>query len=332
MHQQRGYTTMTNNKVKLTVSEERISDPDLIWLSDIHLDHLKYNPDARFEFYEEIKQVNCKRIIITGDIANGSPTDEGDPHFWHYLLEMNKYLNNKNSKDLFYIDFVLGNHDFWGNSIANIRHINASRLPFNIVWSSHCGILPWVGWVVNTKANIVGFDGWYDCRYGVVNSTAGLSMNDWRYIEEFDTTPDSPNGELAIKFTKDMCPVDALQAFADKEVANFTAKLIEFENKLVVPTNNYIILTHVPPFPENAKHDGRISRETKLPFYASKVSGDMLLQLADNNPDKNYFVFCGHSHAFAYHSPRENLQVWTAAAEYKFPRISGYLKFENVVE
>jgi hypothetical protein len=80
-----------------------------------------------------------------------------------------------------------------------------------------------------------------------------------------------------------------------------------------------IVLTHFPPFEEACLYRGRKSEPSALPWYSSKLMGDMLLSIADENPTVNITVLCGHTHSSAQTSPRPNLRVIVGHSDYGNP-------------
>ena len=66
-------------------------------------------------------------------------------------------------------------------------------------------------------------------------------------------------------------------------------------------------------------HEGEISNDDYLPFFASKITGDVLLKVAKANPEIEFLVLCGHTHSSAYYKPVDNLTVKAGSAEYGKP-------------
>lgn len=82
-----------------------------------------------------------------------------------------------------------------------------------------------------------------------------------------------------------------------------------------------IVLTHIPPFREVCLHDGKISSDDWLPYFASKTTGDVLNDICIAYPDIDFLVLCGHTHDKAQYSPFPNLLVEAGHAEYNKPQI-----------
>lgn len=55
--------------------------------------------------------------------------------------------------------------------------------------------------------------------------------------------------------------------------------------------------THYPSFHDACWHEGSISNKEWLPWFTCKAMGDMLLALAEEHPDRQILVLCGHTHS-----------------------------------
>ena len=73
--------------------------------------------------------------------------------------------------------------------------------------------------------------------------------------------------------------------------------------------HNIIILMHVPPFKENARHQGKLCEPTHLPLFLSKVTGDMIRRCASKYPHIDFQVLCGHTHSLSFYKPLSNMTV-----------------------
>src|SRR5947209_18601256 len=77
----------------------------LAWATDIHLNFVTASEVA--EFCERIVRASCDALIITGDIAEGT--------------SIASYLKTLATHVPMPIYFVLGNHDFYGVYISEVR-------------------------------------------------------------------------------------------------------------------------------------------------------------------------------------------------------------------
>lgn len=81
-----------------------------------------------------------------------------------------------------------------------------------------------------------------------------------------------------------------------------------------------MVLTHVPPFKEACLHEGEISGDDWLPYFSSKVMGDVLITIAQQYPEIEFLVLCGHTHSEA-NVCYGNLTIEVGKAEYCLPEI-----------
>jgi hypothetical protein len=99
--------------------------------------------------------------------------------------------------------------------------------------------------------------------------------------------------------------------------------------KRILPTalgrfEHVYVALHVPPFQESCWYDDKTPSfdDDYLPHFACKAVGDVLLQIADEYPDNQITVLCGHTHGSGETTMRPNLHVITAGAEYGQPTIA----------
>jgi Icc protein len=87
-----------------------------------------------------------------------------------------------------------------------------------------------------------------------------------------------------------------------------------------------IIATHVPPFLEASLYQGKPSEPAFAPHFVNLALGQVLLELACQNPEKEITVLCGHTHHLARYSPLPNLTIRVAGAEYNRPMVADVIK------
>lgn len=256
----------------------------LAWLTDIHINFVKA-PDFR-TFLDEIVRAAPDSVLITGDI--------GEAHSCAaYLQTMAKEL----AKPVY---FVLGNHDFYTGSFASVREsmrILTKSTP-NLIWLTESNVVE-----LAPHSALVGHDTWADARLGDFAHTP-VMLNDFLLIEDLKLKP--PEVIRA-----------RMEAAADAGAAHLRTLLPKALEK-----HNYVICgVHVPPFTEAAWHEGKHSDKDWLPFFASKASGDAILEAAKKFPEKKLTVLCGHTHGSGEFSPLPNVTVLTGGAEYGKPMI-----------
>ena len=229
-------------------------------------------------------------MLITGDIAEA-------PSVSAILREM----CNSVKKPIY---FVLGNHDYYRSEVDVVKKAMEQLTQDEILlyW------LPYSGHQILDKDIIlVGQDGWADGRLGDYHNSRA-ALNDSRMIVDLFQAKILGKNKLLEKMQQ-LADSDALQLKSQLEQA------IENQPKKI------IILTHVPPFKESALFEGKISNDDCLPYFTSKIIGDVLAQVASENPGILFLVFCGHTHYKALYKPLDNLMVKTGKAEYYRPEI-----------
>ena len=255
----------------------------LAWLTDIHLE---FAAAAGIEtLLEEIADARPDVVLLGGDIGKAASV-------MGYLRRLAK------GRRPWY--FVLGNHDFYGGSIAALR-AEAARLTIDhdrLLWLSGSGIVP-----LTPKTALIGHDGWGDGGFGNA-ATTKVMLNDFMMIDELRT----PSHEQRMERL----------GLLGQEAATHLASLLP---GALAQYEHVVVLTHVPPFAEAAWHDGRQSNADWLPYFACRAAGDTLRSAMALQPGRRMTVLCGHTHGAGECSPLPNLTVLTGGAEYGQPHL-----------
>ncbi len=259
------------------------------WLTDIHLDGV---PSATLEaFHNSLLEADPDIVLVGGDIGEAATFPS--------------HLERMEAKLLRPIYFVLGNHDFYGGSIAKVRgraEELSERSP-DIRWLPKAGV---VG--LTHRTGLVGHGSWADGRLGnTVRST--VILNDYVRIRDFIPLAQLP------RFEK-------LAELGDEAAAYFEVVLTQAAERF----SQLIVLTHVPPFKEAAWHEGRPSDDDWLPHFACKAVGDVLVRVMQAHPECRATVLCGHTHGEGEARITENLLVRTAGATYGEPELQSVLE------
>ena len=237
------------------------------WLTDLHLNFLE--EDARVRFLRTVKQECPDVIFLTGD------TGESNDVF-AFVEQIARIAPPY---------FVLGNHDFYGSSLADVRR----RARETKRW------LPALGPIRLTDATmLVGVDGWGDARCG--NRESGVKLADWRWIKDLDELTYCPSRER----------IGVLNALGSQEATALRENLARVDRP-----RELIVLTHVPPFAEACWYNGAQSEPDWLPWFTCIAVGDALREYARSAPRTTITVLCGHSHGRGEYQARENLRVRT---------------------
>ncbi len=263
------------------------------WATDIHLDHIQ-DRQYMIKFIESMtgSDPDVKGLFITGDISNGDRIDE--------------HLRLLDAISPVPVYFILGNHDFYGSSISGVR-----AMVFKTAnESKHLRYMTALEPIVLSQDTVlVGHDGWYDFGYGQARPIRFL-MSDWKLISEYAMTV---NREYGRHVLDDERIITKSYAFA-LQGAEHIKKMI---NKTT--QKNVVILTHVPPFDTAAKHLGKPSDPEALPVFSCRVIGHTLLEIASQNPDRNFTVYCGHTHDQFNEMITPNLRCVVGFADYGKP-------------
>lgn len=275
----------------------------LAWATDIHLDFLQ--DDAVRRFAAALAAAGADALIVSGDLSNAEQLE-------HHLRLLSQGVPGP-------LYFVLGNHDYYGSSIAAVR----------AAVEALCGRRPRLRWLpaqgvvaLTDRTALVGCDGWADARLGAPERSP-VVLNDFIHIEDLVAEVDPlarvrPSvlvGGDRRRLHAKLRQLGAAEAAALRPV--LTDALARFEHVLVV--------THVPPFAETCWHAGRLSDDHWLPYFTCAAVGDVLRELAAAAPDRRLTVVCGHTHGEGEAEILPNLRVLTGGAEYRHPALQRVL-------
>jgi predicted phosphohydrolase len=238
------------------------------WLTDIHLNFL--DPRQREAFYARARAERPDALLVGGDIGE-APSVAG------FVDELGAIAPTW---------FVLGNHDYYGASIADVR----ARMPRDgrARWLPACGPVVLASGVV-----LVGVDGWGDARCGDLASR--LRLSDWDAIHDFHPARGDREARNAL-----------LQGLGAREADALRATLAA-----VPACDTLVVLTHVPPFEDACVYDGARSSPDWLPWFTCIAVGEVLLAHARAHASREIIVLCGHTHGVGRHRPLRNLDVRT---------------------
>ncbi len=261
----------------------------LAWLSDIHLNFI--DSPAAERFYASVCETKADAVMLTGDIGEARSVIP-------WLERMDDALQRP-------IYFVLGNHDFYGGSIAAVR-LAASELRKrrpNLIYLTAAGAMP----LTETTA-LIGDDGWADARLGKYE-TSYVMMNDYRLIEELAPYT---------KFER----WGKLKQLGDEAADNIRSALPKALEKFP----HVLLATHVPPLREACWHEGQLSDDEWTPHFTCRAMGDAILEAAHRYPHRTITVYCGHTHSSGICRPAPNVTIHTGGAKYGFPGVQEMLK------
>ncbi|MEO7328980.1 MAG: metallophosphoesterase [Minicystis sp.] len=262
------------------------SSSRLVWATDVHLNFIDGAELTRF--CASLAEPGSSAVVLTGDIAEA-------PSLRRLLERVAAALEQP-------IYFVLGNHDFYHGSIAEVRALAAeiSAQSRWLRWLPATGIVP-----LGPDCALVGHDGWADGRLGNY-ARSPVMLNDFVMIEELSSLDPATR-------------LQRLQRLGDEAAAYVKSVLLP----ALAHHRTVVVATHIPPFKEACWHEGQISNDDWLPFFTCKAVGDVLLEAARAHPDRRIEVLCGHTHGGGVAQLAPNLVVRTGAADYGSPAIAG---------
>lgn len=268
----------------------------LVWCTDPHLNFVENNV---VQALGDAARREGDALLVTGDIAEANS-----------ILSKLTTLQKRFMGPVY---FVAGNHDFYGSSIAVVEEKLSRDRKEPLIYLTSKGVIE-----LSPEVGLVGDDGWYDARNGNITNGAGaLSMNLYDFTEIAEIKHALAGGPLGLKLK--------LHELGDRATARARPKLVE----AIAKYKHIIFATHIPPFAGAAWFKGKPSEPYAQPFFSSKVMGDMLFELAVENPDKQFTVLCGHSHFFGTYRPCENMEVTTGFAQYYKPCLMRMFEADN---
>lgn len=252
-----------------------------VWITDPHFDRL---PEAEFVALAEKLKSEGRGAIISGDLADGFVAAAG------YLKRLGVP-----------VWYVLGNHDFYGSSVAATR-MDAYKLsraePFICYLPASAPVL------IDETTAMVGVDGWADGQLG--NRETPMRLRDHAEIADYQKLLNIRHALFAVaRNLGEQCA---------RELGVLLDNVVELRDRIIV-------VTHVPPFAQAAWHEGAQSDDDHLPWFTCKAVGDVLLDRAEKHPTKKFLVLCGHTHSGGYVRVTDNLEVFTESAEYGKVRV-----------
>jgi len=283
---------MVAEREKAAMPRATAPDPiTLAWASDIHLDHA--SPEAIREFFDWIRGSGASSLLLGGDITHARRLEQT-------LREIAELAGIP-------VLFVLGNHDYYGSSIAAVRgRMEALRHP-DLVWLPAAGSR-----ILAPGITLAGHGGWGDARVG---SFAGsrVFLTDYYAIEELARACDL--GAFNGRFAEGTDLEKELNRQGDLAAASLAPQLEE----AAATGRHVLVLTHVPPFREACWHEGHVSDEWWLPAFTCRAVGDLILEVASRHPETRFTVLCGHTHGEGVAAVAPNVTAYTQGALYEQP-------------
>jgi predicted phosphohydrolase len=269
------------------------------WATDVHLDFVCSNPQ---------NPQNTQRLVaFAQQLTAGDPTGillSGDLSVARLLVFHLSVLERVVQRPIY---FVLGNHDYYGANVDDVRK-QMKELSNLSPFLRYMPTMPYYALTPTTA--VVGHDGWYDALIGDWQGS-NFVMTDWKAIGDFK--PVSGNKATIVELARKLA-FDGVT-----HVHNGIKQATRYHKHIIV-------LTHFPPFRESHVHEGRVGDNNAQPWYTSKMMGDMLLDASRAFPQHTFQVLCGHTHGRWEGKVTGNLQVNVGGAEYDRPAVQGLVE------
>jgi len=263
----------------------------LLWITDAHLDHL--SETVKDAWFEKLAKTPADMLLLGGDTANSRL-------FCRMLGRIEKVFPGK-------IALVAGNHDYYHTSISDFRaELSVLHRAGVIIFEPGCQSEPMQ---LAEGTYLCGSGGWGDASAGCADASV-MELNDEHLISELRT------GNLTNRL---------------RELGKESAEHLQLQLAAVPEgASCVIVLTHVPPWPEAAWHEGRNSDAWALPRFCWQAGGHVISQAAERMPQTQFIVLCGHTHSDGIWK-KGNITCHTAGSAYGRIDHSGMITLgENV--
>lgn len=275
----------------------------LSWATDIHLDHCE--PDAFAAFIEEIQASDPDALCLTGDLSE-APQLQAD------LTRVAEAINRP-------VYFVLGNHDYYNGSIAEVRQAMTQL-------TAEHPLLHWLpatstaGIALGAQTRLIGHGCWGDGGNGNIRDS-WIRLQDFRWIAELRQA----NGETAHLSAEERrarplseALIAALKALGQEGADCLRPRLIE----ALKHAPQVFLLMHPPPFREACLYGTQMADDHWAPHFTCKAVGDMLQEVMGAHPKHTLTVLAGHTHNVHDAFVHPNIRVCVGAADYGNPHLA----------
>lgn len=261
----------------------------LAWLTDVHLDHVR--PEAVDALWDSVRAKRPDAVLLTGDLSVASRVE----------AELERARERLRCP----VYFVLGNHDYYGGSLGEVRgRMRAlTERRGDLVWLPARGVVE-----LAPGLGLLGHDGWADARAGDPEGSR-LAMRDWFVIAELRGLAKTER-------------LERLRALGDEAAAHLREHLPSALSRY----ERVLVLLHPPPFPEACRYYGLQSPAEWQPHLCCFAAGTALRELALAHPRRSITVLAGHTHGRARVSVERNLEVRAGSVEYGKPAVQSLLE------
>ncbi|MFO7907197.1 MAG: metallophosphoesterase family protein [Planctomycetota bacterium] len=296
----------------------------LAWASDLHLVFLSSDGSCSRRslrvWLEGLASESFDALAISGDISES-------PYLHEHLALLNDYVARP-------IYFVLGNHDYYHGSIAQV--LPTLRTFTATTPDLHCmDTMEYIE--LNSQTALLGHGCWGDGGYGDLRNSR-IMLNDWKLIEELKRwrrgpwrfTSMSSHGVCEEEMMKlkarpedlDLESIaEQLHALGQRAARHIRRRL----PKALESKPNVVLLTHTPPFAPRCVPT-KTRWDAWAPHAGCKAVGDVVQEIMDDYPHRHLLILSGHVHCSSCIQVSRNIEQRTAAARYGDPRIEDMIE------
>jgi len=276
-----------------TMTPKRIILPTkrLLVLSDLHLD--KASQTSKDDFLERLKTADYDSALITGDISVAALLSG-------HLAEIAKACGMRS------VIITAGNHDYYGSSFSEVDQT------IKAVCAEHPNLIALGGGEIiqlSRSTALVGHRGWFD---GLAGSGA-------------KTRVESPDRYM-IKDFRNL----GRSAFFRKlnELGEDSADYFRRVLPLALSCHRQVLVaTHVPPFTQGIRYDGKGCVWNRQPFFANQSLANLIWGISKSFPNSHIHVRAGHTHSASEIMLRSNLSMNVAGARPGYPSMGELMTF-----
>lgn len=264
----------------------------LAWATDLHFDAA--DEGAIETFCDALNDAHPNAVLLGGDYT-----------MFDDLEETLRCIGSRVSADVY---FVLGNHDYYGGCVEEVRQCASDLRSEDVHWlpAARCVEL-------SPKIGLVGHGGWGDGRLGNL-ANSPVILTDYLAISDLADVID--RDDLLSGFRKKEALARKLAELGDDAADSLCPHLQEAMEQYP----QVIVLTHVPPFREACWYADGISNDDYLPGFTCASMGQVILDCAQVHSECDITVLCGHTHGSGFVRLLPNLCAYTSQARYGQPK------------
>lgn len=191
----------------------------------------------------------------------------------------------------------MSNHDFYGSTFAEVDECVAGvcRDHDNLQHLGNGEIIR-----LGPGTALVGYRGWCDWRIEWLKRSLAYNP-DFFVIKNFHGLTRNEAFALLMKL--------------GQESSTYLHEVLAYA---LTCYDHVIVATHVPPFSQGARFDGKPCDFLRQPFYANISMGGLLLRMAHLFPQKRTTILAGHTHCAIDFRVAPNLEIRVGGARQGF--------------